>query len=368
MQTMKLESRITMQKIYFVRVLPFFFMVLLLSACGGEEPVIDTHVWIDAPADGVSIHIGQEIHIEGHASGSDAITNVEVWIGGDLYQTLEDLGTTGALTPFMTAWTPPAVGDYIVEVIAFGTEGATSSHDSAMVHVIPDVTPTASSTPTPVVTSTPTETPTPVPTVTATMTSCVPSVVAEENVNCRQGPGLFYEVLGVLMESELALAEGRNEDSTWWWIFNPDGAGHCWVSDASVMAYCGVESLPVIAAPPTPTYTPTAVPEDNTAPPAPSQVSPIGGPTLPCASQAILDWNAVTDPSGIDEYRVQVEQEITIDNWQSIPGSPFTNLSATELSIPVDCGIKYRWRVRAVDNAGNLGPFSAWALFGINLP
>jgi hypothetical protein len=81
-----------------------------------------------------------------------------------------------------------------------------------------------------------------------------------------------------------------------------------------------------------------------------------------------LDWDAVSDPSGIAGYRVQVEQEITAGNWDPVSGSPWTSLSVTELELTLDCGGVYRWRVRAIDGAGNESDFSAWAEFGVNLP
>jgi hypothetical protein len=82
---------------------------------------------------------------------------------------------------------------------------------------------------------------------------------------------------------------------------------------------------------------------------------------------AILDWNAVSDPSGV-EYRVQVEQEITPGNWEKVSGSPWTGITATKLVLDLGCGGVYRWRVRAVDGVGNKSGFSAWAEFGVDLP
>jgi hypothetical protein len=77
----------------------------------------------------------------------------------------------------------------------------------------------------------------------------------------------------------------------------------------------------------------------------------------------MLRWSPVTDPSGIGEYRVQVERHSGDSNWQTVAGSPWTGLAAPELELDVECGWYYRWRVRAVDGAGNAGPFSTWFRF-----
>jgi hypothetical protein len=36
-------------------------------------------------------------------------------------------------------------------------------------------------------------------------------------------------------------------------------------------------------------------------------------------------------------------------------------------TIPVECGWYYRWKVRAIDGKGNIGPWSGWSRFSITL-
>jgi hypothetical protein len=81
----------------------------------------------------------------------------------------------------------------------------------------------------------------------------------------------------------------------------------------------------------------------------------------------MLRWGAVSDPSGIAEYRVQVERHAGDENWQPLADSPWRGLGVVELEIDVECGWFYRWRVRAVDGAGNAGPFSDWFEFTVSL-
>jgi hypothetical protein len=78
----------------------------------------------------------------------------------------------------------------------------------------------------------------------------------------------------------------------------------------------------------------------------------------------MLRWEEVSDPSGISEYRVQVERHAGDENWQKVAGSPWKGLTETELLLEeLECGWYYRWRVRAVDGANNVGPFSGWFEF-----
>jgi CSLREA domain-containing protein len=86
---------------------------------------------------------------------------------------------------------------------------------------------------------------------------CLPTVTATINLTCRFGPASAYQELGYLLQGESATVEGRNTDSTWWYIPNPDWQGYCWVWDGGVNAICIPEDLPAIAAPPLPTPTPT---------------------------------------------------------------------------------------------------------------
>jgi hypothetical protein len=86
---------------------------------------------------------------------------------------------------------------------------------------------------------------------------CTPTFTATMNLTCRSGPASVYDELGYLLQGESATIEGRNDDSTWWWIPNPDWQGHCWVWDGGGDATCIPEDLREVAAPPLPTPTPT---------------------------------------------------------------------------------------------------------------
>ncbi len=42
-------------------------------------------------------------------------------------------------------------------------------------------------------------------------------------------------------------------------------------------------------------------------------------------------------------------------------------IGGTEKEISVECGWEYRWRVRAIDGAGNPGNWSDWFTFNVPL-
>jgi hypothetical protein len=109
--------------------------------------------------------------------------------------------------------------------------------------------------------------------------------------------------------------------------------------------------------------TPTP-PPDGTAPPAPSLLSPANGANIDGNPATVtLSWSAVSDESGIAEYRLEAQRHSGDGVWLAAPGSPWNGLSGTSRAIPVQPGWTFRWRVRAVDGAGNVGPWSGWFSF-----
>lgn len=103
-------------------------------------------------------------------------------------------------------------------------------------------------------------------------------------------------------------------------------------------------------------------PPDKTPPPAPQLVSPSGAKS--CRASITLDWNPVSDPSGIKTYYVKLERQITPGNWQSAGG---WTTSTTSQNVSVQCGGIYRWQARAEDKAGNQSGWSSAMNFSINL-
>jgi len=114
-----------------------------------------------------------------------------------------------------------------------------------------------------------------------------------------------------------------------------------------------------------PSDTPTSPPPaDTTPPPVPSPAVPANGLELTCRATQTLVWLPVTDPSGIDGYYVKLEREVS-GNWQSAGG--YGPVSGKQVDVTVECGIRYRWMVRAEDGAGNYSGWSAPSTFSVLL-
>ena len=298
----------------FALVMFFLFVLFLLNACNLPLSSEIIRVWIDVPLDGLQTGADQIVQIEGHASSHSQIEEIVLLVNGTFERQIEKPDMQGSLAYYRFQWTPPQAGDYALQIIAYGPDGQSSQLDTVVVHVtaqakeeveLPRITLTPQL-------FTPTEPVqvvinTPLPSVTPTLT---PSSLSENT----QIPG------------------------------------------------------PTNSPEPTHTQQPanTQSSVDSQGPPSPEIKSPSNGLDFPCISSLTLQWNTVSDPSGITEYRVEVEVSQAENQWYSAENSPFTGLSTTVLSLQVECGFTYRWRVQAVDGYRNSGDFSNWSDFAVS--
>jgi murein DD-endopeptidase MepM/ murein hydrolase activator NlpD/pSer/pThr/pTyr-binding forkhead associated (FHA) protein len=224
--------------------------------------------------------------------------------------------------------------------------------------------------------ATPTNTPTSTPSLTppGSEFACAETLEILENAFCRSGPGTIYDALTAFTPGITLVVDGQNADSTvkWWWVQIPNSSSHCWVSDSTV-EIAGTTSpacLKLIADPPTPTPppsetpTPAGLPADTQPPPAPSALTPGGGTSQACTSTVTLSWGQVTDPSGIQQYEWALESSTSGGEglWFLADSGQTTG---TSVSSTISCGIWYRWRVRAIDGVGNIGPYAPYAYFSV---
>ncbi len=98
----------------------------------------------------------------------------------------------------------------------------------------------------------------------------------------------------------------------------------------------------------------------------PSRLVPSNGLSMACKGSQNLVWLPVDDPSGIAEYSVQVQRHSGNGNWQDAPGGG-SGIQGKQTGVSVECGWTYRWRVSAVDGAGNEGGWSGWSEFSVLL-
>ncbi len=83
------------------------------------------------------------------------------------------------------------------------------------------------------------------------------------DLNIRSGPGVAYDRLGFFLKDATAQVLGRDPASGWWLVVCPGdiAAPQCWISGGSQYTLgTNTGSVPVAAAPPTPTLVPTAEP------------------------------------------------------------------------------------------------------------
>lgn len=102
---------------------------------------------------------------------------------------------------------------------------------------------------------------------------------------------------------------------------------------------------------------------DTTPPPAPVKVSPTDGATIPPPSTIFLDWADVVDtstcgPGGLDYYQVEVDDDPGFGSLNYASSPAVSNATTGALALGT-----YSWRVRAVDLAGNIGPWTPVTTF-----
>ena len=208
--------------------------------------------------------------------------------------------------------------------------------------------PVPTSTATPIPTSLPTLTSTPVPFVefTADATTVPAGTCTTVRWKTEHVQAVYFDGIGVPGEGSHqtcpCTAETHTLDVTL-----PDGSHDVREITISVTGSC---------VSPTP---------DTQAPPAPASLTPSDGVVLSCRGSITLSWNTAKDPSGVTGYYVQMERKVNEKVWD--PVGTWGPIKETQINIPVSCGLGYRWAVRARDGAGNLGPWSSWATFGIGI-
>lgn len=367
-----------------------FIIVGITSSCVRDSST-GPRAWIDMPRGGASVPLGTPITITSHAFAQEGLAEIVLYVNGEAYQRSTPAEAGADFSEFRQEWLPTEVGTYSLQIRAYDINGDTGNPATISVSVIGEVVveeiveivpeEPATDTPTPVISDTPTPTPvitetyTPTPVEEVEVATCPPLATALTAANCRSGPGTAYDLLGSLSEGQSSTVVGRNTDSSWWVIERPGSSSTCWIWSDLVQLSNNTCDIPVYEAPPlpptdtptpppTPTYTPTTPPQDTTPPPAPAPQSPANGAAQSCAASVTLSWSAVSDDSGIATYYIKLEKQISAGNWQSAGG--YTS-GTTQVDVPVDCGIIYRWAVRAEDNAGNVSNWSTFSQFGVNI-
>jgi len=330
--------------------LTVILLALLITSCGGTQPS-GTYVWIDVPIDGLFFPEVQPVMVEGHATGGQGVSRIELFVNGEPWTEIEDPEIVDDLAWFEAEWLPPGEGTFSIHAVAYGAGDSISSADEIEISFGVE-TPTPVITVTPVISITPTltDTPTPVPDPVADVQFwadpetidagfCTDIRWQAENVK-----GLVFGGIEQAMEGVFSTCLCKNETYTLTVTHLNDKEEKLRVN-INVVGTCA----------------------DTKAPPAPVQQVPSNGLSIGCKSYQNLVWLPVSDESGISQYQVKAQRHSGDNNWTNVVGSTFTGISGKSYNMYVECGWYYRWQVRAVDGEGNVGPWSNWWQFVINL-
>ncbi len=357
-------------KVIFISLL---LCLTLLSGCRQTDSEGSVTVWLDVPLNGLIFSELQEINIKGHSEAKDMVKSVEIWVNGELLDVINNPPMQAGLAAFSTKWTPETPGEYTIQAVAMGMDDTASLPDVVRITFgmeVPEpeeelvVAEAGEPQDTPPVAEDPPASDTPVtePKATIQFWADPPQIEAGECTTIRWRVENASRVIFEGSEQPLAgnfrdcLCENRLYTLR---VFNLDGSEERRTLEVRVTGSC------VTPKPPSP---PPAEPKpDTTPPPVPTPFAPADGLDIACKPEQSMAWLPVTDPSGISEYRVEVQRHFGDNNWQPAPGGSLTGIQGKEASVSVECGWYYRWRVRAVDGAGNLSPWSDWSHFAILL-
>lgn len=361
------------------------FPLLLLVSLGGlisctqtpegtEVAEAGPRVWIDFPRDGAVIPVGASVTVVSHAYAEDGVAEVLISVNGTAYRRDPPSAGEDTLVEVRQEWIPAEPGLYTLEVRAYNAAGEVGSADAITVRVpggesegpteepaeeptvivTPTLTPTPTSRPTSTPTSTPTSSPTDTPEPTATFTP-VPPVQVD-----------FWVDDDSLIAGECTTLHWDVEHATAVYLDGEGVPGHATreVCPTDTTTYNLHVEAPSGNVDRSVTVT-VSVPPDTTPPPVPTPTVPEDGLVLSCRSTQVLAWLPVSDPSSPVTYYVKLERKVTATEWEAV--RDYGPLSGKQVEVEVDCGVVYRWAVRARDGAGNLSDWSEWSTFSINL-
>lgn len=336
--------------------------LIFLVGCGGNAT--STSVWIDAPLNNITLNGTQPISIEGHASSPAGIAKIEITVNGELVKIINDLPIDGTLGEFQTVFNPPGPGEYTIEAIATSNDDEVSLPEMITFNITEAIA---------------ADTNEPEPPQTNDTSTLVPSSTEEP----------ITEPLQVHFWADPAVVRAGNCTTLHWEVSNAldvvfAGASREFTGSEAVcqcvestypLTAISQEGVPEVfqvtvfvsgkcATSISPTIPPTRSP-DTMGPSPPIQIKPNDNSSLGCTADIMLQWASSSDPSGILEYRIEVEHHPGDDNWQPVSGSIFTGIHSLEHQLAVECGDTYRWRIQAIDSERNFGDWSDWFTFTV---
>lgn len=224
--------------------------ILSLAAC--NLPALQTNdidvngegsaagVTILYPADGAQLQVGDFVDVHSRIADPAGVTAAILTVNNEIFRR-DELVSPVASGNMYQPWIPTAPGTYVLQVILETGGGGQQASQPITVIVGDSTTPEIAVTP-PVIMETPT----------ATVTPGKPQASANQNTNCRSGPGIAYPHVADFLAGQTVPITGRNQDGTWLAVERPGGTGQCWVWRDLVTIQGNIESVPVVSAPPPP--------------------------------------------------------------------------------------------------------------------
>ena len=378
--------------------------ILLLILCAlmagslscAEEVESGPRAWIDYPRDKSNVPVGTSVSVISHAYAREGVAEVLLSVNGQAYRRDPPAQQGASFSQVTQEWLPEEEGIYTLQVVTYDTAGGTSNPATISVRVVGEValaptdTPTPTSTAvtpppisptfTPTPTSTP-ETPPPItptftPTPTGTPEPPTPTFTPEPPTPTPTPTVTPWPAVQVdFRVDRTSLVQGECTTLRW----DVEYATAVYMDGAGVVGHGTQEICPAN----TTTYNlsveapsgnvdrnvtvEVSMPADTTPPPVPSPSVPADGLEIDCKSSQTLAWMPVSDDSGGPVvYYVKLERQVSPGDWTSVRG--WGPVSDKQVEASVECGILYRWTVRAQDSAGNYSDWAPWSQFSIRLP
>jgi hypothetical protein len=382
------------------RVLSRAFLAVALVALAGTllscaEEDTGPRAWIDFPRDGAQVPLDAEVELVAHAYAGEGVAEVVLSVDGVVYARSVPAEGDTTLTDVTQTWRAAGEGSHLLQIVSIDTTGRSSSPASISLSVgsqaiaqvstdTPTVTPPATDTPTitpspvteeaapPTRTSTPTATPTSPPTRTPTHT---PTPTRPSTRTPTPTPTVtpwppaqvdFRADRTQLVVGECTTLRWDVENASAVYLDGQGVVGHGTrqVCPTVTTSYRLLVQAPAGNVERSVTIT-VSQPPDTTPPPVPTPYVPANGLVVPCKAKQVLAWLPVQDPSGIAGYYVRLEYQVTQGQWKSVRN--WGPVSDKQVEADIQCGLYYRWSVRAQDGAGNYSGWSAWWTFSVSL-
>jgi hypothetical protein len=350
-----------------------------------DEVETGPRAWIDFPRDGASVPVSTPVSVISHAYAREGVAEVLFSVNGEAYRRDPPAQPGASSSEVTQEWLPEGEGIYTLQVVTYDTAGETSNPATISVRVVGEVAREPTDTPTSTLTQeappiTPTLTPTqeiPItPTVTPTAIPTEEPIATPTHTPTSTPTATPWPPAQVNFQADrTSLVRGECTTLRW----DVEYATAVYLDGGGVVGHGTQEICPAdttiynlrVEAPSgnvdRSVTVEVSIPSDTTPPPVPSPAVPADGLEIDCKSSQTLVWMPVRDDSGGPVvYDVKLEQQESPGNWQSVRG--WGPVSGKQVDANVDCGIQYRWTVRAQDDAGNYSDWAPSSHFSIRLP